>query len=608
MMKKVNSFILFFLSAVVLTFWSCSDDDEKTKPIVVENQTTLNQSVYADKTEGSSGVSFATTSAWTSSVKAAATRADAAASDTTKWVSLNPSSGTKAGNYTVAIELEPNKTGNDRSAAITIHCDGAEITINVTQKGTKEDGTVLPRTISFKVYSCNMQWTPQNNVPYNMAANAEVKLYKDSVEVGIYKTDATGIARAELEDGNYAYVVTKGDECNINEAGYECVGLFTTQEQIDNLHYGALGFPIIRDMNGDGVINDEDKVGKASLTVSKDETVEVYIASLNYKPVYDEFIPEKMMSRITNAYRSLLPTTYVVDASMTHEVVYYKEFENFTYTADYGIIATLWNNAYTIIMNANLILENIDAESKISDQDKNYFKAEAYYYRMYSYSILLNYFGGVPLYTTSTTDDLPRNTPQEVAQLILSDGSRMANISNNSELAWQVMARVALNQLNFREAYENAKRIVNSGKFNLPASPADWGIDRISEPMHMGLPPLMMKGDQIIPVRYTETMLTYAEAALEMGSSMEALEAINRLRQMIGQDVLYNPTPQQAKEAIIALWKMLLDREGHTFAMLKRTGTFIQVLGSYGAKENHLLLPIPTVALENKKIIQNPGW
>jgi hypothetical protein len=96
------------------------------------------QIVFADDAQGSSGVSFTTTGPWSSSIiEATSTRA--AAPD---WISISPDSGKEAGEYTVYITLDVNTTGTDRTAVITISCSGTEISITVTQKGTKEDGTV----------------------------------------------------------------------------------------------------------------------------------------------------------------------------------------------------------------------------------------------------------------------------------------------------------------------------------------------------------------------------------------------------------------------------------------------------------------------------------
>ncbi len=47
-----------------------------------------------------------------------------------------------AGSYTLAIELDPNYTGSDRSATITVTCAGTTITVTVTQNGKTANGEV----------------------------------------------------------------------------------------------------------------------------------------------------------------------------------------------------------------------------------------------------------------------------------------------------------------------------------------------------------------------------------------------------------------------------------------------------------------------------------
>ena len=125
--------------AVLTLFSGCGKDKaDDPKPITVANNGQLTQTVFADKTEGASGVNITTTGAWTSSIsETAATRASAPA-----WISISPDNGDKAGQYNIVITLVPNTTGADRTAVITISCEGTEITITVTQKKEKEDGTI----------------------------------------------------------------------------------------------------------------------------------------------------------------------------------------------------------------------------------------------------------------------------------------------------------------------------------------------------------------------------------------------------------------------------------------------------------------------------------
>jgi hypothetical protein len=127
--------------AVFTLFSGCSKDKNGTdspKPITVANSEQLTQTVYADKTTGASAVQISTTGAWTSSIaETTATRAAAPS-----WISISPSSGNQAGDYTIAISVEPNLTGADRTATVSITCEGSTTTITLTQKKENEDGIV----------------------------------------------------------------------------------------------------------------------------------------------------------------------------------------------------------------------------------------------------------------------------------------------------------------------------------------------------------------------------------------------------------------------------------------------------------------------------------
>ena len=129
--------IFYIAIAAIATaaFIGCSKDDPKEIDVV--DNSSLTQEVYADDTEGDSGVTFTTTGAWTSSISSAQTRAD----NTPDWISISPDHGDAAGTYTITITLTPNTTGADRTAIITISCNGTNITITITQKGENENGT-----------------------------------------------------------------------------------------------------------------------------------------------------------------------------------------------------------------------------------------------------------------------------------------------------------------------------------------------------------------------------------------------------------------------------------------------------------------------------------
>ena len=133
-LRKVATIVICL---AVTTIFSGCDDKEKQPEIKVENEASCTQTVYADQTEGKSGITIVTAGAWTSSITEGTVKS--AKAGTVLWLNIDPSSG-GAGEHTISINLEPNTTGEDRTAIIAITCGDTEITISVTQKGTKEDG------------------------------------------------------------------------------------------------------------------------------------------------------------------------------------------------------------------------------------------------------------------------------------------------------------------------------------------------------------------------------------------------------------------------------------------------------------------------------------
>lgn len=131
--------ILFTLFAA-FTLVACDkgDDNASAKSITVPNQQQLTQTVYADDNTGKSGVTFTTKGAWTSEIAVTATvKSTRVAAD---WISISPSSGDKAGDYTIQLSLQTNYTGEKRSATISLKCSGEMVSIVVTQDAVTAAG------------------------------------------------------------------------------------------------------------------------------------------------------------------------------------------------------------------------------------------------------------------------------------------------------------------------------------------------------------------------------------------------------------------------------------------------------------------------------------
>ncbi|MDL2320592.1 BACON domain-containing protein, partial [Alistipes sp. OttesenSCG-928-B03] len=133
-MKKI--LILFLICIPVLI--AC-DDKEAGEKITVPDQQELTQSAYADD-ETSGTVTFTATASWTAEVRKTAQAGDTRA-EGVEWLTLDQYEG-KAGEHTLSIKLAPNYTGKSRTGSIYISSGKDEVTVDVTQQATAEDGYI----------------------------------------------------------------------------------------------------------------------------------------------------------------------------------------------------------------------------------------------------------------------------------------------------------------------------------------------------------------------------------------------------------------------------------------------------------------------------------
>jgi hypothetical protein len=105
------------------------------------------------------------------------------------------------------------------------------------------------------------------------------------------------------------------------------------------------------------------------------------------------------------------------------------------------------------------------------------------------------------------------------------------------------------------------------------------------------------------------SLLLLAVSFCSCENSIEALQTVNRLAEAKGQAPISNATQAEIRTAINNLYLSVLNKEGLTFARLKRMGVFLQTLSPYGAQDRHEWLPIPVSEFTaNPNMTQNPGW
>lgn len=124
-----------------------------------------------------------------------------------------------------------------------------------------------------------------------------------------------------------------------------------------------------------------------------------------------------------------------------------------------NIRSQIWSRCYKLIHHTNNAIATMDnVKEWSSESEKNRLLGEAHFLRGMAYYELAQIFGGVPLRTTTETDNLPRATVDEVYELIANDLRDAINLmpsriyAANSELdghatkyaAEALMARVFL--------------------------------------------------------------------------------------------------------------------------------------------------------------------
>ena len=132
-------FAMTCVASLILTFTACKKDESLT----IANEKELTQTAFADEENTGKGFTFTAKSDWTATVKEVSNQKSSGVS----WLKLlyngieTYNSG--AGTFTLEISIEPNFTGQKRSATIEIVSGKDKITITVTQAGTTQSGEVI---------------------------------------------------------------------------------------------------------------------------------------------------------------------------------------------------------------------------------------------------------------------------------------------------------------------------------------------------------------------------------------------------------------------------------------------------------------------------------
>jgi len=162
-----------------------------------------------------------------------------------------------------------------------------------------------------------------------------------------------------------------------------------------------------------------------------------------------------------------------------------REVKNKTMLADNTFVRNFWNNAYEVINQTNLVINNVGIIESDADK-KNRVEGEAKFLRALNYFDLVRHFSsgtkGVPVRTEGILDysgdlSIARNSVSDVYSLIISDlESAISLLPAENDFfadkyaAEALLARVQLQQGNFAAARDAANSVIMNSGHSLTSS------------------------------------------------------------------------------------------------------------------------------------------
>lgn len=135
-----------------------------------------------------------------------------------------------------------------------------------------------------------------------------------------------------------------------------------------------------------------------------------------------------------------------------------------------------WNKVYRAVRDANIILEHVD-DVTMSETQKNTYKGEAKFLRAFSYYLLNDWYGPVPLNTTSeNTDGIQRATETEMNSFLETEFTEAGNLLpvTQSEYgratkgaALGFLTKFYLNTKQWQKCADAALAVMNLGVYEL---------------------------------------------------------------------------------------------------------------------------------------------
>ncbi len=155
------------------------------------------------------------------------------------------------------------------------------------------------------------------------------------------------------------------------------------------------------------------------------------------------------------------------------------QFAQNAITADNSDIFNNWNQIYSQVYTVNAIIEGVEESNGLTPKEKDVLIGEAKFLRAFFYFYLVNYWGDVPLITSTDyvpNATIPRTSTEEIYQQIIADLKEAQQVVNlesaekirpNQHAATALLARVYLYREQWAEAEAQASLLLNNAAFNI---------------------------------------------------------------------------------------------------------------------------------------------
>ncbi|MBO9205461.1 MULTISPECIES: RagB/SusD family nutrient uptake outer membrane protein [Niastella] len=145
-----------------------------------------------------------------------------------------------------------------------------------------------------------------------------------------------------------------------------------------------------------------------------------------------------------------------------------------TMVPSYLIPQNIWTAYYKVITNANLVIARVPNAAQLSDADKNSFLGQALFFRAYSYNVLANLYGGVPVelnelteprydYERSSRDEVYQQCKKDLQQAIglLKNINEVSDGTVNKQIAQHILTEVLISLKDYDGAIASASSVIS---------------------------------------------------------------------------------------------------------------------------------------------------